>query len=331
MHLPPCPTLSRSLPRPSRRTLLTASATVMLSAVTPKAFALTDDTVACASPVVAADQGGRRVLLLGDDGSGTARVQWSWSPLSDRHLADLSPAHTWRNVSEAKMRTLGGHRMLLASASEGLAAVLTYPGAAVRWATVVPSVNVHSVELLPDGNVALAASDPGVVRVYAATRGPRSKEFAAFNLAGAHGVCWDDQRHLLWAVGDSQLVALQVTGPAHAPGLSLARSVTLPDPSGHDIDLVASAPGRIWVATGDHVLQYDPDCAQFVDYDGQAAIDISNVKSVGDDPATGRVLTFRPQPGNACAWCGPTIALHLPSGSLTLPGAHIYKARWSLP
>lgn len=327
MHLPTC---TLSLPRPSRRTLLAASATFMLSAVTPKALALADDAASGASPLVVADQGTRRVLLLGDDGSGTARVQWSWSPQSDKHLADLSPARTWRNVSEAKMRALGGRKMLLASASEGLAAVLTYPGAVVQWATVVPSVNVHSLELLPDGNVALAASNPGVVRVYAATRGPRSKQFTAFNLAGAHGVSWDDQRQLLWAVGDSQLVALKVTGPAHSPGLSLARSVTLPDPSGHDLDLVASAPGRMWVTTGDHVLQYDPDCAQFIDYDGQAAIDISDVKSVGDDPATGRVLTFRPQPGNACAWCGSTVALHLPSGSLQLPGSRIYKARWSL-
>jgi hypothetical protein len=189
---------------------------------------------------------------------------------------------------------------------------------------------VHSLDLLPDGNVALAASNPGVVRVYAASRGSRSKQFAAFNLAGAHGVYWDNQRRLLWAVGDSQLVALEVTGPAHSPRLSLARSVTLPDPSGHDLDLVAGSPGRMWVTTVDHVLQYDPDSAQFVDYDGQPAIDISNVKSVGDDPATGRVLTFRPEPGNRSAWCGSTVALHLPSGSLRLPGSEIYKARWSL-
>jgi hypothetical protein len=273
--------------------------------------------------LIAADQASHRVLVIGcaQDG-GAAVVRWSWSAAYDPRLADLDPSQSWRNVSEAKVRGLDGRGLLLAGASEGLAVALTYPQAEVLWATVIPALNVHSLEVLPGGNVAVAASEPGVVRAYAAALGPRSEAYVAFDLPGAHGVYWYQVRGVLWAVGYSDLVALQVGGTTSSPTLTLVQRVALPDPSGHDLDRVAADPSRLWVTTGSHVWQYDTDAGQFVGYAG--------VKSVGDDPLTGRVLTVRPEPGNPCTWCTSSVTLHLPEGAVRLPGAQLYKARWLL-
>ncbi|HLK43672.1 MAG TPA: DUF6528 family protein [Thermoleophilia bacterium] len=313
-----------------RRAVLAACAACLLGVAAPRARANAHD-----GPddvyLIAADQASHRVLVIGCARDGVAAVvRWSWSAVSDPLLADLDPAHTWRNVSEAKVRVLDGRGLLLAGASEGLAVALTYPQAEVLWATVIPTLNVHSLEVLPEGNVAVAASDPGVVRVYAAALGPRSEAFVSFDLPGAHGVYWDQARGVLWAVGYSDLVALQVGGTTSAPTLTLVLRVALPDPSGHDLDRVAADPSRLWVTTGGHVWQYDADAGQFVGYAGRSAIDTAGVKSVGDNPLTGRVLTVQPEPGNACTWCTSSVALHLPEDTVRLPGASLYKARWLL-
>lgn len=317
--------------RHGRRAVLAASAACLLGMVAPRARANAYDGSDDVN-LIAADQASHRVLALGcAQQGGVAVVRWAWSAVSDPQLSDLAPGDSWRNVSEAKVRMVGGRTLLLAGASEGLVVALTYPQAEVRWATVVPKLNVHSLEVLPDGNVAVAASEPGVVRVYAAALGPRSEAFGAFDLPGAHGVYWDQPRCVLWAVGYSDLVALRVGGTTSSPTLTLVLRVALPEPSGHDLDRVAADPSRLWVTTGSHVRQYDADAGQFVDYAGRSAIDTASVKSVGDDSLTGRVLTVRPEPGNQCPWCTSSVALHLPEATVRLPGAQLYKARWLRP
>ncbi|MFI5887878.1 DUF6528 family protein [Streptomyces sp. NPDC051554] len=111
-------------------------------------------------PVVVTDQAADAVLLL--DGE---RTRWSWSVIDDLELADLDARQSWPNPSEAKTQVLNGRQYLLAAASGGLAAVVGYPGGEVYWATDVGGENAHSLELLPDGDVAVVASTPGFVRL----------------------------------------------------------------------------------------------------------------------------------------------------------------------
>jgi hypothetical protein len=98
---------------------------------------------------------------------------WSWSPTGDSSLDHLAPERTWQLVSEAKYRVRDGRQWLLACASRGLAVVVSYPSGEVSWAGVADG-NPHTMELLPDGNVAIAASETGFVRVCTASQGPRS-------------------------------------------------------------------------------------------------------------------------------------------------------------
>ncbi|MFC5664489.1 DUF6528 family protein [Kitasatospora misakiensis] len=289
--------------------------------------------------VAVVDQASRRVLLLGAEeppaltalrGPDHRRpVLWSWSADTAPDLADLHPRWTWDLPDEAKNRVRHGRRYLVTTASGGLAALVdTVTGAAV-WATDTGrGANPHSAELLPDGNVAVAASGGGWIRLYAASLGPRSTVHAEYRLPGAHGVHWDARSGWLWALGDDTLTALRVGGTAAAPTLTAERSVRLPEPGGHDLAPVLAAPGRFWVSTARHLWRYDLAADRFTRIrlaDERAERDI---KSVGDEPGTGRLLTAAPDHAGPCAWCTSVLTLHRPDGVRQLPGVHLYKARW---
>ncbi|MFI5529818.1 DUF6528 family protein [Kitasatospora sp. NPDC051853] len=283
------------------------------------------------TPVVLTDQLSSSVLVLAGPlpqlGGRRPPVTWSWSPERAPELTALR-ASTW-GLTEAKSRRWHGHRYLIATASGGLAAVVEQRSRTVRWAVDTGGGNPHSIELLPDGNVAVASSASGQLRLYTASQGPRSDHYTWHPLPGAHGVHWDGARGLLWALGSTELTALRPGGTPAAPTLSTVRTVPLPGPGGHDLAPVAGAPGRLWVAARDRVWQYDPDDGTFAPFELPEGG--GPVKSVDDDPVTGQVMTVSPDPDAACPWCSSTLTLRRPDGRRELAGLRFYKARWWYP
>ncbi|MBV6698038.1 hypothetical protein KV557_12990 [Kitasatospora aureofaciens] len=286
--------------------------------------------------VAVVDQASRRVLLLQSaeelmayQGPTRLPVVWEWSADRAADLADLRPARSWTDPDEAKSRIREGRRYLLATASGGLAVVVDTATGATRWATDVGgSANPHSIELLPDGNVAVVASTGGWVRLYAASQGPRATTHATHLLPGAHGVHWDRRTGLLWALGDDRLIALRIGGTPAAPTLTTVRSRRLPEPGGHDLAPVLAAPGRFWVSTATGLWRYDPAADRFAPVRLADPADERDVKSIGDEPGTGRLLTVAPDHTGPCDWCASVLTLHRPEGTRVLRGTQLYKARW---
>jgi hypothetical protein len=281
--------------------------------------------------IVVTEQATHQILVLDSDRRSwqKAKVLWRWRPSAANGLADL--ARGWGTPSEAKLRHHGRAAYLLTTDSLGLAAVVPYPeGGQAYWAANVgPQPNVHSIELLPDGNVAVIASRGGWLRIYTASQGQRANSHAEFPMPGGHGVFWDADTGLLWALGGTDLVALRIGGPPAAPELTEVRRTPLPTPNGHDLQPVAARPGRLWVATGGEVYQYSKALDMFLrDYPGADEISATGVKSVGDDRRSGQVLTALVQNRNLCTWCTDTVTLDHRGDDLTLHGAQIYKARW---
>ncbi|GAA0597288.1 DUF6528 family protein [Streptomyces crystallinus] len=341
-----------STPRPAppshpvRRTLLRAAVAGGLTALTaPKAHAAASAPRPSGVPgtqILACDQASQSVLLLdatsaywrAGQSDRTARAAdllplWSWTPVNDPGLADLDPRSAWLNVSEAKARSTASGTLLLTCASGGFVAAVRREDGAVYWATALPAwTNPHTVELLPDGNIAVAASTGGFVRVYTASQGVRSGVHASFTLPGAHGLLWDKGSGLLWALGERLLVGLAVEGGAASPRLTAARTVTLPEPGGHDLARALGAESQLWLSTSVHVRRYAVGTGAFVPYPDQAAVDRASVKSVSQNPVTGQLLTVSPEPGSPCPWCTSRISFHGPGGEEELKGSSLYKARW---
>lgn len=348
--------MSTTRPAPSphapRRALLRAAVTGGLAALAaPTAHAAGRATSAASAPgssrvpgtlILACDQASQSVLLLdatsaywrAGKSDRTARAAdllplWSWTPMDDPGLVDLDPASGWRNVSEAKARSTTSGTVLLTCASGGFVAAVHREGGAVYWAASLPAwTNPHTVELLPDGNIAVAASTGGFVRVYTASQGARSGVYASFALPGAHGLLWDAGSGLLWALGQRLLVGLAVEGGAASPRLTAARTVALPEPGGHDLARALGADTPLWLSTSGHVRRFAIGTGTFVPYPDRSAVDRPTVKSVSQNPVSGQILTVSPEPGAPCTWCTSRIRFHGPGGEEELKGSSLYKARW---
>ncbi|MET9804597.1 DUF6528 family protein [Streptomyces sp. NPDC006368] len=297
--------------------------------------------------VLLTDQASKRILLLDggrrgwDPAADPSAVKWAFSPLGDARYADMEPGVSWVHPSEAKVRTWKGGTYVLTVASYGFAAVVAYPSGRRHWGdTLSPGTirhNPHSIELLPDGNVAVAGSTGDVVRLYAASQGQADVPFASYTLDDAHGLQWDGRHRVLWALGGDRLVALKVGGTPARPTLTRGFEVPLPTPHGHDLGQVAGRPDRLWVSSGSAVYQYVKSTRTFVrDFPGAAAISRARVKAVGDDPVTGQVASTVPERGLAETWWTRKVTVHHPAGNhpvgtYELANGGIYKARWWLP
>ncbi|WP_146067870.1 DUF6528 family protein [Streptomyces sp. Ru72] len=256
---------------------------------------------------------------------------WSWSPASDAELADLVPSRSWINVSEAKQVGTPDGTLLLTCASGGMAVAFNRTRGVTYWATNVPrSSNLHSLEMLPDGNIAVAASTGGYVRLYTSSQGPRSSHYVQHPLPGAHALSWDAGQRLLWALGASELHALAVAGTRAAPGITLQRRLPLPDEDGHDLAPVIGAPDDRWVTTGRHVYRVSLTSGAFTRATAPRGIDKAHVKSISQHPVTGQVIMVSPDDQTSCSWCSSRVDFLDPSRQDALIGTSVYKARWWL-
>ncbi|AKH82872.1 hypothetical protein AA958_12200 [Streptomyces sp. CNQ-509] len=328
--------------RPTRRTALLTALGAGAAATLPAAAAHAAGSRPT-PPVAVTDQKSRRVLILDSrlPWDSPDAVRWAFSPEGDERYADLVPQASWTYVDEAKARRHKGRTYLLTSASFGFAAVVEVPTGRRYWAGALAggtdSVNPHSVELLPDGNVAVAGSTGDTIRLYAASQGPATATYFEYRFDDAHGLQWDTRNGLLWAIGYDELIALRVGGTPAAPTLTRVDSAALPHPDGvraggHDLSLVASRPGRLWLTTNYGVYQYDIARREFSqDFAGAAQISRRSVKAVSDVPGSGRVATTVPEPGLGKTWWTTTVSAHNPEGAFKLPDSGIYKARWWLP
>ena len=253
--------------------------------------------------------------------SNRAAVAWSWRP-SDSGIS----SEGWGLPTEAKLRnsTVWGGQWMAVSDSYGFMAVVSYPGKIKKWsATAGRTANVHGIELLPNGNVAAAASTGGWVRIYTSSQGPSSSTYAQYNLPDAHSILWDPQRQVLWALGRNKLVQLKIHGTDATPSLTAVAITTLPADSGHDIEPKYGDPSRLWITTGGSTWTYDKAT-------GVASIfqHVSGYKSINNQPAGGQVIETRPH--TSCTqngWCTDTIEFYSPVDVRTRPHSAIYRAR----
>ena len=246
---------------------------------------------------------------------------WNWHPTTSNGFSGLTGY--FGLPTDAKLRRdSAGNQVFVVSDSHGLAALVNYPAGTRRWAVnVVASNNPHSAELLPNGNVAVAASTGGFVRVYAASQGSAATKYAQYNLTTAHGVLWDPAGSVLWAIGGSKLVRLQVGGTAAAPTLTEVGSWALPTSGGHDLTPKLGNSDRLWISTSSAFYEYSKSANAAV-----ATYGTDGVKSM-NSMANGRWVQTLPKTGCTTTWCTDEVHVTSPDLTYRVSGAEIYKSR----
>ncbi|MEO3791665.1 DUF6528 family protein [Nonomuraea sp. B10E15] len=290
--------------------------------------------------VAGGDQTGRRLLAFDPavtDWNSSAAVKWSWEPSVTPGRFSGDEVSAFGLIADFKLRTRPS-----GAQSVVVAAVVSYPEGLRQWARILPG-NLHAAELLPDGNIAVAASTGGYVRVYASSQGPNAATYAEFRLTDAHAALWDPAIRRLWVIGQDPasgqhiLAALAVEGTTARPTLreDIQRRAVLPTGGGHDVYGHATDPGKLWLTTGSAAYLYDKATRTF-DGDLPGGANRAAVKSIGNQPS-GQIVQTRPDssktPPGACTdstWCTDTVDFFAPAMTRRRTGAAFYKARvWS--
>ncbi|WNQ13970.1 discoidin domain-containing protein [Paenibacillus aurantius] len=202
---------------------------------------------------------------------------------------------------------------------------------------------------MPNGNIALAASNGNWVRVYASSQGSSNSTYAQYDINFAHAVLWDPDRNRLWVNGQDPvtgvhiLTALIVGGTAANPTLTedpAYRKDLVPSRWAHDLQPYYNDKNKLVLTTSDGVYLYDKSTKSISKPSGD--LQQNEVRSAGN-LSTGEFYETRPDvnksPAGACTinvWCTDTVDLYSSVdgshvGSRTVTGAATYKARFWNP
>lgn len=271
--------------------------------------------------------------------------KWTWRPSVSSGFS-TAESNSFGGGSEVRVRQVKAwnNEVFMSLTDTKMAAILSWPGAVRKWSLPIDG-NLHAAEILPNGNVALAASDGNWVRVYCSSQGPDNANFVQYDLNASHAALWDPTYNLLWVTGQDPrtgahiLTALEISGPAAAPELkeAIAYRAVLPTAWGHDVAPYYGDVNRLWVSTNGGVYVFNKTAKTFVVAPGGS--NRTFVKAVGNI-AGGLLVQTRadasksPTPAQHCGlngWATSTVDFYTPSGSLyatrVAPGACFYKAR----
>jgi hypothetical protein len=259
------------------------------------------------------------ILALGDGPTPSHRKVWSWRAADSPEIpADMRAL--FRTTDDCK--PVDGGRRILVSSSGGAVALVDRQTRGASFSARV--TNAHSIEMLPEGHIAVAASVSTAgtgnrIVIFDASTG---KELGSDELRSAHGALWDQERRVLWALGGDVLRAYNIGPGGSAITLDRTFEIALPRTGGHDLVAIPGS-SRLFVSTVGGCFYFDRERRQFSPHD--ALGDQRNIKSYNIHPRTGRIVYIQAEGPN---WWAEHLHFQRPDGTLRLPGEHLYKARW---
>ena len=257
--------------------------------------------------------------------------------ISDGKLDESSLIWSYKlpyyNIAGTKLRHSETHGdVALAVCGNTYGCMISYPEGKLLWYTEAAASNPHSIELMPNGVIAIASSTGGEVRFFTTDKKTSRTPAAKVTLEDAHGVLWDDEKQVLWAIGRTVLTAYRVTldGTKVTVTEDTSLRATIPSDWSHDLAPVYGNTDALWITTGSHVYRFNKTTKTFsTDYAGHEILDRKDIKGVGsfDD---GAVAYIYPD-GAFKTWTGQSAYL-LKAGAtacetLTSADGHFYKLR----
>jgi len=240
------------------------------------------------------------------------------------------------NIAGAKLRHSEKYGdVALAVCGNYYGYMISYPEGKLLWRTDATAKNPHSIELMPNGVIAVASSTGGEVRFFTTTGNYSDAPAASMTLTDAHGVLWDDERQILWAIGRRVLTAYRVTLNTDG-SVSVAEDAafraTIPTDNAHDLAPVYGDKNLLWISTGSNVYQFNKTTKAFsTNYDGNKYLNRSGIKGVGnfDD---GSIVYIYPD-GEFKSWTSRSMTFVVDGGGVmasavfTSETGHFYKVR----
>lgn len=240
----------------------------------------------------------------------------------------------WKNkFQDIRLRRLDGREVLAAACDADYACIVDIETKEVLWSTHEGASNPHSIELLPDGIVAVGATT-GMELHFFDLRSPEPSNMqACLGPHDFHGLLYDPHLDRLWAWGDTDLQLLKVERAEGGIRYTVEAVYTIEDRWGHDLQPVLGSGGRkLWLTNHRAVLQFDTDTRTFSeDYPGAELISRPDTKAIGNY-SDGTVISMVPDAG-FLPWTSYAIRVFTPGEAgftfrdIPIPGRASYKCR----
>jgi hypothetical protein len=171
-------------------------------------------------------------------------------------------------ISGFKVRNISPYGDVVLMVGGPYAEMVSYDTKEVVWKTGNAPSNAHSIELLPNGIVAVAGSSGNAISFFNINGGAPEEPVLTLDYTDAHGVLWDPKNEVLWCAGSDMLYAYAVTlGDDGTVALvkNEELSVTTPDGGLHDLQVRMGNSDVLLITTAGHVYCFDKVKRTFTD------------------------------------------------------------------
>lgn len=245
-------------------------------------------------PIALADQLNASIAVY-DLSAGDPVLKYEFKPQASK---GFSLKGYGNRVDEARLRysEKWGTYVILFTSSAGYCGVASYPAEECLWQVDLSGTSPHSIEYLPNGMIAIASSggnsiENGFIRVYSAQK-KNDVRYAEQQLTSAHAVLWDETREVLWAMGNSAIVAYEIGDDPAAPSMTKIAAYGCNDmKGGHDLSAIVGNDDQVWVG-GSFVRIFDKTTGTIIEnYTGEAQISSGSTKCICSFPDGDAALT----------------------------------------
>lgn len=217
-------------------------------------------------PVILTDIGNGRILVADlDKNEPLENALWEWTPTPEQGWKYTTQSSLVNALSGVRVRWSERHKSLvvLYTSARGSVGMIAYPGGECLWEDMV-GVCPHAIELLPSGDIVVAASgggegEKGCVHYLQLQDDGSYAMTAEHPLYGAHGVVWDPTLNILWASGTDDVIAFTPETDEEGRRTILpieGRGTKIPCSYGHDLMQDLSDPDILWVSPSPVVFQF---------------------------------------------------------------------------
>jgi hypothetical protein len=269
--------------------------------------------------IVFADQSVNRVVIADVD---TKKVVWEWNPAASN--VGASDVKWFVNMSDAK--PVYNNKYILANASTGGVALVRIADKKTVFYAYAGNGNVHSAEVLPDGNLVIAASTGNYLMLMRTdtTTFPYSGYTKKITVADAHNVVWDKKRQELWTASVNKLYGFTYNFNCAAPDLTLKDSITLPASGCHDLFSVYGK-DSLWLSTSSKIWAVNLQTKAVTQQST-----LARVKSVSSGPNENYPTILMQSIDTDQQWYNDKVIDFKGNTVLQLTGLKAYKGRWML-
>ena len=201
-----------------------------------------------------------------DDPFAAENLIWEWYPTEALGWEEVTQERLTEALSGVKYRWSEFYQtnVVLFCTSRGVAGIIEYPSGKCLWKTMVTGISPHSIEMLPNGDIAVTTSGggnwkEGKIHYYQLAKDGTYTMVNECVLEGGHGLVWDPDNEVLWALGFPTLEAY--SPKKDSDGKTVLYRVEnwgdeVPDATGHDLMPVYGNRDLLWFTDDVSILQY---------------------------------------------------------------------------